>query len=156
MVAVLAFGDVATAFGDGMRAAGAEDAALNLTHQRGHDARDGAQFRAAVGLARERDAAQKPTGVGMRGRVKDVSDRAGLDQFTRIHHRDLVSHAGHNAEVMGDQDHGHVHLAPQIVEQPQDLRLNGHVERGGRLIRDDQFRLAHQRHGDHHALAQPA
>ena len=47
-------------------------------------------------------------------------------------------------------------LALERCEQPQDLRLHGDVERGGRLVGDQQLRLAHQRHGDHHALAQPA
>jgi hypothetical protein len=38
----------------------------------------------------------------------------------------------------------------------QDLRLDGHVERGGRLVGDQQRRVAGQRHGDHHALAHAA
>ena len=39
-------------------------------------------------------------------------------------------------------------------QQVQDLRLNGDIEGGGRLVRQDQRRLAHQSHGDHDALAQ--
>ena len=35
----------------------------------------------------------------------------------------------------------------------QDLRLHGDVERGGRLVGDQQVRLVGERHGDHHALA---
>ena len=42
------------------------------------------------------------------------------------------------------------------TQQPQDLRLDGDVERGRRLVGDQQRRAAHQRHGDHHALAQAA
>ena len=38
----------------------------------------------------------------------------------------------------------------------QDLRLDGDVERGGRLVGDQQRRPADQRHGDHGALAQAA
>ena len=38
-------------------------------------------------------------------------------------------------------------------EQRQDLRLDGDVERGGRLVGDQQVRLVGERHGDHHALA---
>ncbi len=41
-------------------------------------------------------------------------------------------------------------------QQLQDLRLHRHVERGGRLVGDQQFRAAEQRHGDHHALAHAA
>ena len=39
--------------------------------------------------------------------------------------------------------------APQQVE---DLRLDGHVERRRRLVGDEQFRVAGERHGDHHPL----
>jgi hypothetical protein len=34
-----------------------------------------------------------------------------------------------------------------------DLRLDGHVERGGRFVGDQQVGFVGQRHGDHHALA---
>ena len=44
-------------------------------------------------------------------------------------------------------------LAPQVVEQPQHLRLHHHVERGGRLVGDQQPRLAGEREPDQHALA---
>src|SRR3546814_17068634 len=38
----------------------------------------------------------------------------------------------------------------------QHLRLNGDIERGGRLVRQQQLRPAGQRHGDHHPLAHAA
>ncbi len=41
----------------------------------------------------------------------------------------------------------------QVADQGQDLLLRGDVERGGRLVRDQEFRLQHQRHRDHDALA---
>ena len=44
----------------------------------------------------------------------------------------------------------------QIQEQPQDLRLHGDVERRGRLVGDQSFGLAGERHGDHRALAHAA
>jgi hypothetical protein len=37
-----------------------------------------------------------------------------------------------------------------------DLRLDGDVERGGRLVGDQHFRIAGERHGDHGALAHAA
>ncbi len=42
------------------------------------------------------------------------------------------------------------------LQQRQHLRLDRHVERGGRLVRDQQARIAGQRHRDHHALAHAA
>ena len=41
-------------------------------------------------------------------------------------------------------------------QQIEDLRLDGHVERGGRLVGDQQLRPAGERHRDHHALAHAA
>ena len=42
------------------------------------------------------------------------------------------------------------------LQQIQNLRLNRHVERGGRLVGHEQFRFARQRHGNHHALLHAA
>ena len=42
------------------------------------------------------------------------------------------------------------------TQQVEDLRLDGHVERRGRLVGDQQLRVAGDRHGDHHPLAHAA
>ncbi len=57
---------------------------------------------------------------------------------------------------MRDQQNGEPEITLEVGEQPQDLRLHGDVERGGRFIRNQQFGIAHQRHRDHDALAQAA
>ena len=44
----------------------------------------------------------------------------------------------------------------QARDQVQDLGLDRHVERGGRLVGDQQRGLAGERHGDHRALAHAA
>ena len=44
----------------------------------------------------------------------------------------------------------------QFAHQVEDLRLQGDVERGGRLVGDQQARVAGQRHRDHDALAHAA
>ena len=44
----------------------------------------------------------------------------------------------------------------QPSQQVQDLRLDGHVEGGRGLVRDEQHRLAGEGHGDHRALAHAA
>ena len=45
---------------------------------------------------------------------------------------------------------------PQAGEQMQDLGFDGDVQRGGRLIQDEQLRLACQRRGDQRPLPHPA
>ena len=47
-------------------------------------------------------------------------------------------------------------LRAQRAHQLEDLRLDGDVERGGRLVGDQQPRVAGERHRDHHALAHAA
>ena len=41
----------------------------------------------------------------------------------------------------------------QALEQLEDLRLDGDVERGGRLVGEQQSAAGGERHGDHHPLA---
>ncbi len=53
---------------------------------------------------------------------------------------------------MGDQQHRHVELGFEVEQQLQDLRLDGHVERRGRLVRDEKVWFVGERHGDHNAL----
>ncbi len=42
------------------------------------------------------------------------------------------------------------------LELRQDLRLHGHVERGGGLVGEQDLRAQRERHRDHHALAHSA
>ena len=44
----------------------------------------------------------------------------------------------------------------QRTDQPQNLFLHGDVERGGRLIGNDELRLQSERGGNEHALAHAA
>jgi len=46
--------------------------------------------------------------------------------------------------------------ALSFLEQVENLRLNGHVQGRGRLVRNDQLRVAGQGHGNHHALTHAA
>ena len=47
-------------------------------------------------------------------------------------------------------------LRLQILQQVQDLSLDGHVQRGHRLVADDELGLQGQRPGDAHPLAAAA
>ena len=47
-------------------------------------------------------------------------------------------------------------VALQLLEQREHLRLHHHVERGRRLVGDQEARVARERHRDHHPLALPA
>jgi serine kinase of HPr protein (carbohydrate metabolism regulator) len=57
---------------------------------------------------------------------------------------------------VGDDDQRDTEPVGQALHQFQDLRLDRHVERGGRLVGDDQLRVAGQCDRDHDALAHAA
>ena len=57
---------------------------------------------------------------------------------------------------MGDPDDGHAQLFLEPPHQVHNLCLNGHVQRCGRLVGDEQLGITAQAHGDHHTLAHTA
>ena len=95
---------------------------------------------------------QRP-GVGVLRRLEDFGDGIFLDDLAVLHHADPVGDLADDAEVVGDEQHGHAEPGLQLLEKLEDLRLDGDIERGGRLVGDQQVRLVGERHRDHHALA---
>ena len=89
-------------------------------------------------------------------RGENVTHGAALDDATRVHDDDVVAHLRNDAEVVRDQQDRHPHPLAQLHQQLEDLRLDRHVERGRRLVGDDQLRVACERHRDHHALPHAA
>ena len=85
-----------------------------------------------------------------------VLHRADLGDPPRIHHRDAVGGIGDYTHVVGHQHYRRAMIAPEALDQRDDLRLHGDIERGGRLVGDDQFRLGADRKRDHDALAHAA
>ena len=57
---------------------------------------------------------------------------------------------------MGDEHDGGVNAVLQVAQQVQNLGLDGHVQRGSRLVGNDDLGVAGQGHGDHDALAHTA
>jgi hypothetical protein len=125
----------------------------------GDQARRAAGDRHELLVARRRqprDRPQQAPGVRVLRRVEDHRRRRPLDHPAGVHDRHLVGQLGHHAEVVGDHDHRHPQLLLEPLDDLEDLRLDGHVERGGGLVGDQQARLVDQRHGDHRPLAHAA
>src|SRR4051794_26394930 len=95
-------------------------------------------------------------GVGMQRAVVQVRARAGLDDLPGVHDRRAVAHGAGELEVVGDEQHRHAAVAPELVEDRHHLGLRRHVERRGRLVGEQQPRLHEQRRGDHPPLQQAA
>jgi hypothetical protein len=72
-----------------------------------------------------------------------------------VHHGDGLGEVADHGEVVADQQHAHTAILG-LVDEAQHLPLDRGVERGGGLVRDQQFRVAGQGRGDQGALAQAA
>jgi hypothetical protein len=78
----------------------------------------------------------------MRGAGEERGRARLLDQPPRVHHGDPVAEAGRDGEVVGHEQHREAALALKLPQEGQDLRLGGDVERGGRLVGDEERRRA--------------
>ena len=59
---------------------------------------------------------------------------------------------GDDGEVVGDEQVGEAALAAQVDQQIEDLRLDRHVQRRGRLVQQHDLGLQDQGAGDRHPL----
>jgi hypothetical protein len=90
------------------------------------------------------------------GRAEHVSGRADFGDPAGVEHRDAIGNLCGDTEIVGDEDDAATDLVAKPTKQTQHLGLHGHVERGRRLVGDDEFRVARDGDRDHHALPQPA
>ena len=102
------------------------------------------------------DRAEQAFGVGVARALEQILGARLLDLSPGIHHHHPVGILGDHAHVVGDQDDRGAERLLQFAHQVEDLGLDRHVERGGRLVRDQQLGVARHRHRDHHALAHAA
>ena len=140
---------------DPVRTAGRKTAAGRRRGGIGRQALDGLQLVAARPVE-PRHRAQQSHRIGMTRPMENVVGVAFLDEPRRIHHDDAVGVARDHAEVMRDDDQRDIQLAGQILHQLEDLRLDGDIERGGRLVGDDELGIAGEADRDHHPLAHAA
>ena len=73
-----------------------------------------------------------------------------------IHDGHVVTDLRHDAEIVGDHDHGGLVFLLQILHQLQDLCLDRHVQSGGRFVRDEERGLARKGNGNNHPLLHAA
>ena len=79
---------------------------------------------------------------------KQFVNRRLFNNAPRVHDSNSIRNLCNNAQIVRYQQHGQVALLAQVIEQLEDLRLNGDVERGCRLVRDQQLRVAGERDCD--------
>lgn len=137
----------------GILVSGGEGIALGRIEKIGGRSGDG--FEAFLGIEIG-DGGEKSPRIGMLGVVEDLVDGTDLHDLSGIHDGDPVGHVGDDAQVMGDEDDGHVALLLEPVDQLEDLRLDGDVQGRGRLVADEDFRIGGQGDGDDDSLTHAA
>ena len=93
---------------------------------------------------------------GWLGSWKSASIGGRLDDLAGVHDRRAVADLGDDRQVVRDEDEREPEVVGERDEQLEDLRLHHHVERGRRLVGEEDLRLAGERHGDRRALPHPA
>ena len=134
-------------------AARRERAAARPVERPGHDAGNRRQAPLGRPLGQSR---QEGGRIGMMRVGEQRARGVHLHLMARVLDDDPVGGFGHHAHVMGDEHEPHAVVAALAHQKIEDLRLDGDVERGGRLVRDQELGAAGERHGDHDALAHAA
>ena len=94
--------------------------------------------------------------VGVSGILEDGLGVGQLHNVAQVHHTDPIGDIAHHRQVVGDEHIGQVLLLLQLLEQVDDLGLDGHVQGGHALVAHDELGLHHQGPGNGHALAPAA
>src|SRR4051812_9395422 len=89
----------------------------------------------------------------MAGRSEQRLRLSHFHYAAEIHHGDAIGDVLHHGEVVRDKDIGEAEPVLQVAKQIEDLRADRNVERGHRLVADDEFRFYRQRARDGDALA---
>lgn len=97
----------------------------------------------------------KLPGIGLCGFVQDLPGWAFLLHAAIFEHNSTVGHLGYNGQIVGYVNTGKPTLAHGDPKSFQHFYLRCDIQRSGRLIKNDHFRLGYQRHGRHDPLELP-
>ena len=137
------------------RAARREGASRRALPRLGWRPADGGEARRFL-FGHLRDRGEEAARIGVHRVREERIDRRVLDHRAGIEDDDAVGEAGEEGEVVGDPDDRHAEALAERLHEVDDLRLDGDVEGGGRLVGDEELRVAGEAHGDHHPLAHAA
>jgi len=71
--------------------------------------------------------------------AEDLLRPGRLDDFSQVHHRHAVGDMLDHAQVVGDEEVRQLELGLQVLQEIDDLGLDGHVQRRDRLVAHDQL-----------------
>ena len=93
--------------------------------------------------------------VGMLRPIEEFRS-TGFNQYPGTHDGNPIRHFRDRAEIVRDQPQGHAGLLPQATQQLQNLRLQGHIQRGCGFVGDQELRFTGQGQRNHGSLAHSA
>ena len=105
------------------------------------------------GGVQSRHRTQQPGRVGHPAVAVKLFDVGDLDRTSGVHDHRPVGELRHHTQVVGDDQHAGAGDVARCAQHVEDLRLHGDVQRGGRLVADQQVRIVGDRDRDHHPLA---
>ncbi len=141
-------------FGTPFRAARGKGATGDHLSRRGEGAGNNLERLTRSSLLGERS--QEECRVGVKRLLKEIGGGGIFHETPGIHHRSMGGMLRHDPQVVGDENEPHLLLLTESMDEVQNLRLNGHIQGGGRLVGDEQAGTARQCHGNHHPLAHPS
>src|SRR5258708_34704115 len=89
----------------------------------------------------------------MAGTVEHLPGGPDLDDAPRVHHRETVTQLADYGEAVRDEDDREPHALPQVVQQPENLCLDRHIECSGRPIAEQDSRVRRPLESYHDPLA---
>ena len=89
----------------------------------------------------------------MRRRAEYLGRCAFFNDPPEIHDEHALAEMAHHVQVVADEKERQTQLRAQVRKQIEDLRLHGNIERGDRLVGNDEIRPARKRAGNSDALA---
>ena len=85
----------------------------------------------------DRDRPQQSLGIGVARAAADDIGRPDLDDLPEIHDRDAIANAFDDPEIVRHKNIRQPELLLDVLDQPQDLRADRHIERRNGFVEDD-------------------
>ncbi len=92
----------------------------------------------------------------MQRALEDVLRRSKFHNLAKVHHAERVRNVFHDGQIVRNEQIRESKLLLQIRKQVENLRLNGAIQCGNRLVANHKLRLERERPRNRNPLPLPA
>src|SRR6185437_2906958 len=89
-------------------------------------------------------ASKQRSGIGVFRSAEELGHPGGFDDPSRVHDEHSIAELADDSQVMSDEQYARLVCFADLAEQVEYLCLDRDVQRGRRLVSDDQFGPEHQ------------